>query len=87
VRHEAVSLLCNLCQTRRLGQCRDLMLQLATSLIPRTEHETLASLAKMAANGPIATGSKPRFDEEKYMWTGLEKFIDVTKAVIFKEGL
>ncbi|XP_052808503.1 uncharacterized protein LOC128237211 isoform X2 [Mya arenaria] len=86
VRSNAVEVMRNLCVTRKLGLCKDLMVQLTGSLAPGLEQESLTNLSKMASHGPVATATKPRFDEERHLWMGLEKFIDVAKNLIFKEA-
>ena len=70
-----------------MGLCKDFMLQLSSYLVPSLEQDSLTSLSKMAATsyGNIPP-NKPRFDEERQMWMGLEKFIDITRGVIFREG-
>lgn len=60
------------------------MLQLSSYLVPSLEYDSLTSLSKMAASGNMP--ARPHFDEERQMWLGLEKFVEMTKAVIFREG-
>ncbi|KAH3725429.1 hypothetical protein DPMN_051262, partial [Dreissena polymorpha] len=87
VRLLATEVMRNLCTCRKLGLCKDLMLQLSGYLVPSLEQDSLTILSKMAtAQGPVAVTMKPRFDEERHMWMGLEKFVDITKAVIYREA-
>lgn len=87
VRINATEVVRNMCTTRKLGLCKDFMMQLSSYLVPSLEQESLTSLSKMAAASNPNIQGKPRFDEERHMWMGLEKFIDMTRAVIFREGI
>ena len=75
-----------MCSSRKLGLCKDLMIQLSSYLVPSLEQDSLTSLSQMASNSMTIVQAKPRFDEERQMWLGLEKFIDMTKSVIHREG-
>ncbi|XP_053397755.1 uncharacterized protein LOC128556479 [Mercenaria mercenaria] len=87
VRQHATEVIRNLCTSRKLGLCKDLMLQLSSYLVPSLEQDSLTSLSQMATSSAMTVVSaKLRFDEERQMWLGLEKFLDMTKSVIFREA-
>ena len=87
VRLNATQVMRNLSATRKIGLCKDLMLQLSVYFVPDLEKESLTSLSLMADPQKIPIATKPRFDEERRMWQGLEKFVDMTKDVIYREGI
>ena len=62
------------------------MLQLSSYLVPDLEKESLNSLSLMADPQRIPMATRPRFDEERRIWQGLEKFVDMTKDIIYREG-
>ena len=62
------------------------MLQLSSYLVPDLEKESLTSLSLMANPQTVSLATRPRFDEERRMWQGLEKFVDMIKDIIYREG-
>ena len=76
----------NLCTTRKPGLCKDLMLQLSSYLVPDLEKDSLTSLSLMADPQRIPIATRPRYDEDRRMWQGLEKFVDMTRDIVYREG-
>ena len=87
VRLNATQVMGNLSATRKIGLCKDLMLQLSVYFVPDLDKDSLTSLSLMADPQKVPMATKPRFDEDRRMWQGLEKFIEMTKEVIYREGM
>lgn len=76
----------NICTCRKLGLCKDLMLQLSSYSLPSLDQESLTNLSQIATPSNITVPAKPRFDEGHHMWLGLDKFIDIIQKTIHREA-
>lgn len=76
----------NVSAIRKLGLCKDIMLQIGKYLVPSSEPESLSNLSQTVTNKNVSMAAKSKFDEEHLMWAGLEKFVDMTKFMIYREG-
>ena len=85
VKLSALQVIKQLIKSRKLGLCKDLMLQFSGYLLPTLEEESLTNLSQATSKSP--SPSKPCFDEDRHMWQGLEKFIELLKETIFREGI
>ncbi|KAL3882501.1 hypothetical protein ACJMK2_028838 [Sinanodonta woodiana] len=80
VRAQALDVMRPLTQSRRLGLCKDLMLQVSSYFIAPLDHDSLTILYQGSST------MKARFEEEKRMWRGFEHFIDFVINILDKEG-